>query len=153
MDNNYLDKVKSINSIIETFYAVISGEKDENHNWELFKFLFHPQGKLIQYAKNKEGIYKTTFFSPEDYVNTTGKYLEKVGFYEKEIYKKVDTYGSMAHVLSTYESYRSKFDEKPYFTGLNSFQILYKDKRWWILNNFWTRETPDNPIPKEYLSK
>jgi hypothetical protein len=153
MNEKYLNKVQSIDSTIETLYDVISGEKGEARDWELFKFLFHPEGKLINYAPNKKGIWNTRFRTPEDYINTSGKYLQKTGFYEKELFKKVDSFGSIATVISTYESYYSKFDEKPFMRGFNTFQLLNDGKRWWIINNYWVRETPENPLPNEYLSR
>ena len=35
--------------------------------------------------------------------------------------------------------------------GINSFQLLNDGKRWWVVTIFWLGETPDNPIPKQYL--
>ena len=153
MEVKYFKSVQTIDKTIKTLYSILSAEADEIHNWELFLYLFHPEGKMIQYANNIDGLLEITFMSPKEYVNTIGKYLDERSFYEKEIYKKIDTYGSLAHVLSTYQSYRSKFDKKPYFTGLNSFQLVYQHRRWWIINNFWTREAIAEPFPKEFLQK
>jgi hypothetical protein len=150
-DKKYLDKVQTIDSTIETLYDVISGEKGEPRDWELFKFLFHPEGKMIHFAPNKEGNWGINFRTPEDYIKSSGAWLQKTGFYETEIYKRVDSHGNIATVISTYESYYSKYDEKPFMRGFNNFQLLNDGQRWWIINIFWQRETPNNPISKEYL--
>lgn len=151
VDDKYLEKVQTIDGIIETLYDVISGEIGEGRDWQLFEFLFHPEGKLIRYAPNKNGQYELKYMTPQEYINGSGEYLQKVGFYEKEIYHKIDTFGNIAHVLSTYESYHSKHDKKPFMRGINSFQLLNDKGRWWIINNYWTRETQQNPIPAKYL--
>ena len=49
----YLEKVQSLDSTLETLYGVISGEKGEERNWELFLYLFKPEAKLIPSGKNK----------------------------------------------------------------------------------------------------
>ena len=40
-EKEYSENVDSIDTIIETLYSVISGEKNEARNWELFQYLFH----------------------------------------------------------------------------------------------------------------
>ncbi len=151
--DKYLDKVQSLDSTLETLYGVISGEKDEERNWELFKFLFKPEAKLIPSGKSKEGVFKARYMSPDDYIETSGKWLVENGFYEKEIHRKVDTFGNITQVFSTYESFKSKTDEKPFMRGINSIQLLNDGKRWWVINIYWTQETETNPIPKKYLLK
>jgi hypothetical protein len=35
--------------------------------------------------------------------------------------------------------------------GINSIQLLNDGKRWWIMTIYWQGETPETPLPKEYL--
>ena len=149
----YSYKVETLDTTIKTLYAVISGEKGEERDWDLFKYLFKPDAKLIPSGKNKEGIYEARFMTPLDYINTSGTWLVENGFFEKEIYRKVDTFGNITQVFSTYESFYSETDTKPFMRGINSIQLLNDGQRWWVLNIYWTQETPDNPIPMEYLPK
>ena len=37
--------------------------------------------------------------------------------------------------------------------GINSYQLVYFEKRWWIANLLWTLETDKAKIPKKYLRK
>jgi len=152
-NDNYLNKVNSLDSTIETLYAVISGEKGEARNWELFKYLFHPDAKLIPSSRNNEGLLGARFMTPQDYINGSGKWLVENGFYEIELHRKTDTFGNITQVFSTYESYRSKNDSDPFMRGINSIQLLNDGNRWWVINIYWTQETPTNPIPKQYLPK
>lgn len=153
LDTKYSEKVKTLDNTLETLYGVISGEKGEERNWELFRYLFKPDAKLIPAGKNKDGIYEARFMTPEDYIKSSGKWLIENGFYEKEIHRTVNTFGTITQVFSTYESFRSKTDTEPFIRGINSIQLLNDGTRWWIINIYWTPETKDNPIPDDYLPK
>ncbi len=151
---NYDKYVSSLDSTIKTLYDVISGDAGENRNWELFKFLFKPESKLIPTGKDKNGNTVSKFMSPEDYIKSSGKWLEENGFHEVELSRKTDTFGHITQVFSTYESYRSKEaqnNKQPFMRGINSIQLFNDGKRWWILNVYWMQETEYFPIPKKYL--
>lgn len=148
---DYSEKVQTLDSTIKTLYDVISGEKGVERDWALFKFLFKPHAKLIPSGKNKEGEYKVRYMSPDDYVKGSGKWLVENGFFEKEIHRKVDTFGNITQVFSTYESFHSESDTKPFMRGINSIQLLNDGKRWWVINIYWAQETKENTIPGAYL--
>lgn len=148
-----MDKVQTLDSTLSILYAVISGEKGETRDWDLMRYLFHPDAKLIPSRENKEGVYKARFMTPDEYIESSGSWLVENGFFEKEIYRTVNSFGNITQVFSTYESYHSETDEKPFTRGINSIQLLNDGQRWWVLNIYWTQETPDNIIPKEYLPK
>jgi len=158
MEEKYLNSVKSIDSIIAANYTILGGEPGEARDWDLYKFLFHPDGKLIRHEKDfTDGVLRPQFLTPEDYVNGIGKWMEtkrKTGFYENEVHKSVHAFGNIAQVFSTYQSFHTKDEmanNTPYTRGINSFQLLYHLDRWWILNLFWQRETPEFPIPEKFL--
>lgn len=153
LESKYLDNVQTIDSTLETLYGVISGEKGEARNWELFTYLFKPEAKLIPSGKNKDGVYNVRYMTPDDYVNGSGNYLVENGFFEKEISRSVQTFGNIAQVFSTYESFHSAKDTEPFMRGINSIQLLYDGSRWWVVNIYWTQESEENPIPLEYLPK
>lgn len=148
-----LDKVGSLDSTITTLYSVISGEKSQERDWELMRFLFHPDAKLIPSGKNKEGIYGARYMTVDDYIKNNGQWLVDNGFFEKEIHRTVNTFGNITQVFSTYNAFKSEADAEPFMRGINSIQLLNDGKRWWIINIYWTQESPENPIPKEYLPK
>ena len=77
--------------------------------------------------------------------------MEKEGFFEREIALRTDLYGNIAQVFSTYASYHKADDKIPFARGINSFQLLNDGKRWWVVTIYWQGETPETPIPKEFL--
>jgi hypothetical protein len=143
--------VLNLDSTIKTLYAVISGEKGVERNWKQFTYLFMPDAKLIPSGKDKSGNYQARYMKPEDYIKSSGNWLVENGFFEKEIHRKVDTFGNIAQVFSSYESFYSETDEKPFMRGINSIQLLNDGERWWIINIYWSQETKENPIPEKYL--
>ena len=151
--DKYLNKVQSLDSTIESLYAVISGEKGVARDWELMKYLFHPDAKLIPSGKNKDGVYRARFMTANDYIQSSGQWLVDNGFFEKEIYRVENTFSNITQVFSTYESFHSEADSTPFMQGINSIQLLNDGNRWWIINIYWTQETEANPIPEIYLPK
>ena len=143
--------VLSIDDTIKALYTAISGEKGEARNWKQFKFLFKPNAKLIPAGKDKYNFSKVNYLSPEDYIKNSGKWMLKNGFHEKEISRRINKFGPIAHVFSTYESYQSKTDNIPFMRGINSIQLFNDGERWWIINIMWTNETEENIIPTAYL--
>lgn len=144
--------VASLDAIMKAVYDVISGDAGQKRDWDRFRSLFHKDAKLIPSGKNPQtGVSRATFLTPEDYVTRSGPVLERDGFHERELARHVDQYGSIAQVFSTYHAFRKKDDKEPFLRGINSFQLWNDGKRWWVINIYWQAETPDNPIPKEYL--
>lgn len=143
--------VQSIDAIIGALYDVISGPAGQKRNWERMRSLFLPEGRLVATGIRPDGTTGKRVMSVEDYINTSGPFLEKNGFFEREIGRKTDHFGCVAHVFSTYDSKKTLADEKPFMRGINSIQLYHDGKRWWVLSVFWQPETPQLPIPDKYL--
>lgn len=153
LDMKYQANVSSLDNILHTLYDVISGDAGEARDWALFRYLFAENAKLIPTRTEKEDLVEAMYLTPEDYIERSGKWLEENGFHEKEIFRKVDTFGSMTQVFSTYASYRTSEDTLPFMRGINSIQLMNDGERWWIINIYWVPESKDNPLPSEYLPK
>ncbi len=146
------DDVKSIDSIIKATYDVISGGVGVKRDWDRFNSLFHPSARLIPTGKNRQtGVFGAFSMKPEGYVERSGNFLIANGFTEKEIARKTEVYGNIAHVFSSYEGTFTQNGAKQTIRGINSFQLVNDGKRWWVLTIFWQGESEDNPIPAKYL--
>ena len=144
--------VVSIDSIMKAVYEVISGDAGQKRDWDRFRSLFHKDARMIPSGKNPTtGIVGARALSPEDYVKRNEPFFEKEGFHEREIARRIDAYGNIAQVFSTYAAYKKADDKQPFLRGINSFQLLNDGKRWWVMTIYWQAETPENPLPKEYL--
>jgi hypothetical protein len=146
------EDVSSIESILAACYDVISGPAGKKRDWDRMRSLFYPGARLIPVGKRPgDAEIRARVLSPDDYVERSAPRLEKEGFFERSISNKIDRYGSIAHVFSTYESRHNASDEQPFQRGINSFQLINDGKRWWIMTIMWQGETPENPIPQQYL--
>ena len=111
---------------------------------------FVPGARLIPVvAADKDGA-SARVLGVEDYVKVADNATKQMGFFEKEISRKTEAFGRIAHVFSTYES-RSTPHGEPFIRGINSIQLQHKDGRWWVVTMFWANELPGQPIPDKYL--
>jgi hypothetical protein len=144
--------VASIDAIMKAVYDVISGEAGQKRDWDRFRSLFHKDARMIPSGKNAQtGVVGARVFTPEEYITRSSPFMEKEGFFEREIARRTDSYGSITQVFSTYASFHKADDKKPFARGINSFQLLNDGKRWWVITIYWKGETPENPLPKKYL--
>lgn len=143
--------VSSVDAIIGAIYNVISGPAGQKRNWERMRTLFVPDARMMPTGKRPTGEFVRRALRVEDYINTSGPFLEKEGFFETEIGRRTEQYGNIVHVFSTYESRKLLTDEKPFMRGINSIQLWNDGKRWWIINILWQSENKDTPIPEKYI--
>ena len=142
--------VESIDAIVLAVYDVISGPAGEPRDWDRMRSLFAPGARLIPSGPRQSGGFRHRMLPLEDYIASSGPGLEQNGFFEVEIHRVTEEFGSIAHLFSTYESRRNVDDPDPFVRGINSFQLFNDGERWWILNIFWTDERTA-PIPPRYL--
>lgn len=146
--------VSSPNAIVTALYDVISGDAGVERNWSRFHSLLYPGARFIPTGANpttkKAGARIST---PEEYIAGSRPMLVGKGFHEVEVGRRIEQFGNIAHVFSTYESRHKLSDPKPFMRGINSIQLLNDGTRWWVLSIAWSAETPDHPIPETYLKK
>ena len=143
--------VDSIDHIMFAIYDVISGPPGER-DWNRFRSLFVREGRLTSTVK-REASDSIRLLTVEDYVNGAGKYFLTNGFFESAIVNKVQRFGNIAQVFSSYESRHAAGDAKPFTRGINSMQLLYDGKRWWVLSILWDEESASNPLPEEMAKR
>jgi hypothetical protein len=145
--------VASIDSIVAALYDVISGPAGKKRDWDRMRSLFVQGGRLIPTGKRASGEVGSRMMDVEGYIAGSAKFIEENGFFEREIARRTENFGNIAHVFSTYESRHKADDAKPFARGINSIQLMNDGKRWWIVTVFWQGEGPDNPLPQKYLAK
>lgn len=144
--------VKTVDGIIKALYEVISGPAGQKRNWDRFKVLFKPEGRLTALGKDKEGKIVYRPMSPDEYIQRNGPFLEQNGFFEKELYRVSEQFGLVCHLFSTYEARRTEGGDI-IARGINSIQVAFEGNRWWIISILWNSESKENPIPAKYLKK
>jgi hypothetical protein len=144
--------VESIDAIITAAYDVISGPAGKKRDWDRERSLYYPGARLIPTAKpgTNEGL-APQILNVEGFIARVEPYFAEQGFFEKEIARRTEQFGHIAHVWSTYESRHSEDDPEPFSRGINTIQLFYDGNRWWIVNIFWQQESVADPIPEKYL--
>jgi hypothetical protein len=79
----------------------------------------------------------------EDYSANTTPFFEANDFYEVETSRRIDLFGNIAHVWSSYEARHSPDDSDVERRGINSVQLFRDpDRGWRIIYMIWDNERP-----------
>jgi hypothetical protein len=149
--------VDSVDHILASLYDVISGPAGAR-DWDRFRSLFLPDGRigvvLPESAATKDAPASkgdAVFLTPDMYAERDDPYFKTHGFFERSISNRVEEFGNLVHVWSTYESRNAKDDAKPFTRGINSIQIVFAQGRFWIASILFDDERPGVTLPDKYL--
>ncbi len=139
----------SIDSLTKAVYEVISGPAGPR-NWDRFRSLFADGARLIA-IRISNGHPAPLVMTVDEYVTRSGANMQTNAFYEAEAARRIETFGNIAHVFSTYESRRAPGD-KPFARGINSFQLVKDGDAWKVMTILWDSEREGSAIPEKYLT-
>jgi len=146
---DYSADVKSADAIIAALYDVISGDPNTPRDWDRFKNLFKPEARLIPTRKSDKSELTIKSLTPDEYVQLFSSRIS-TGFFERELHHKIETYGTLVHIFSTYET-KEKKDGPVTNRGINSIQLFYDGTRYYVVTIFWCAENTGFPLPDHYL--
>jgi hypothetical protein len=145
------EDVATIDGMIKAYYEVVSGPAGQPRDWARDRTLYIDNIRFVNVVTDAKGAPVPSIMTHAQFADGA-KELEERGFFEVEISRATTRFGPIAHVWSTYESRQT--EKGPVIQrGINSIELFWDGKRWWIANAIWTAETKDNPIPKEYLPR
>ena len=148
----YGDNVSTLDGIIKAYYDVVTVEKGGKVFYERDSLLHWPNANVGLAGLSKAGKAVFHYMTLKEYHQHSDASLEKDGFYEKEISRKVENFGAIYHVWSTYES-RNSATGPVIERGINSIELFNDGSRFWILGWFFDSERKNNPLPAKYLTK
>jgi hypothetical protein len=148
----YGDYVSTLDGIMKAYYDVVTVKKGEKVSYERDSLLHIANAHVGSGYVNKAGKPGFAYMTLKEYHRRSDDMLSRDGFDEKEISRKVEHFGSIYHVFSTYES-RNIAGGPVIERGINSIELFNDGTRFWILAWFYDGERKDNPIPAEYLKK
>jgi hypothetical protein len=131
-----------IDAAIRGVYEVISGPPGQKRDFDRMRSLFAP-GATMKVIGPK-GLHGG---SVEDYIARDKDILERDGFTERELGRRLQVWGGLATAWSSYDgrTANGSFHER----GINSFELVKIDGKWLIASILWQEETPDNPLPRD----
>ena len=142
--------VKSIDGIVKEVLRLVSGEKGKTRNWEALRNLFLATATFTV-LNNSDSIQQPVeTASLDEFIKLMHDEYYEQGYLEYELGKNVDEYNGIANV---FQSFYGKDSENKEERGINSYQLVYFKKRWWVANLLWTGDTNGVKIPDKYLDK
>ncbi|MCT6698152.1 hypothetical protein [Rheinheimera sp. 4Y26] len=144
--------VSTPDGLMDAFYAVVNIAPNEARQWDRDKTLYAPWIRFVATSTDAKGQVKTRVWTHQQYVEATEP-LVKSGFKEWEIARKIKVYGNIAHIDSTYMGELTADGKVERFRGVNSIEAYFDGTRWWISSVIWMSESPNHPIPPEYLAQ
>ncbi len=143
--------VKSIEGITNKMIELISGAKDEPRNWDDYRNLFLPRAQKIFINRKAPPKKQIRVMNLEEFVRNVGPLYKRDGFEEIALGLTVNEYNGIANVFQSYhcKNLIGTYEKR----GINSYQLIYANDRWWIASTTFTNETDENKIPNIYLSQ
>lgn len=146
--------VASPEAIVAAAYESISRAPGEPFPWERFRSLYLPEALFLPNIEQTDGVAQVFTSDPfTAYVESLNPQIgssDDKGFVEKAIHNEIVGYGDIAHVFSSYQKHDWE-ETEDWGRGINSFQLVYRDGRWWIVSVAWDEENGAGPIPEQYL--
>jgi hypothetical protein len=135
-----------IDQAISAVYDVISGPPGQKRDFDRMRSLFAPNATMK--AIGPKGLRGGNV---EDYISRNAEILEKEGFTERELGRRVEVWGGLATAWSAYDgrTANGSFHER----GINSFQLVKVDGKWLVASILWQEETPENPLPANLIKE
>ena len=152
--------VDTIEHLMASLYDVISGPAGQQRDWARFRSLFLPDARMgvirpATPATADKPAYTgdAILFTPDTYVERDDPFFKANGFFEHGIANRIETFGNLTSVWSTYESRHAPTDAQPFARGINTLQIVHAQGRFWIANIMWDDERPGLTLPDKYLKQ
>lgn len=145
--------VASPEAIVEALYASINRAPGENFDWDRMRSLYIPEATMIPSLEQTGGEFRV--LTVEDFIawvdeGTVVGGPDDRGFREEGIANRVERYGDIAQVFSTYQK-RFWDEEEILGRGVNAIQLVNYDDRWWVVSVVWDEEVGAGPLPERYL--
>lgn len=145
------EDVGSLDGIMKAFYDVISGPAGQAREWSRDRTLYISGVRFVSMNESPTGEPVARVVDHQQFVDASDNELVSKGFYEWEIHRETKRFGNISHIFSTYESRLTK-DGPVIARGVNSIELFWDGKRWWIASAIWDDERKNNPIPKDLLN-
>lgn len=142
---------KTPESVAAKMLEFISFDKDEVKDWDEYRNLFLPGAQKLSYRpKDGESMRRqVNAMNIEEFVRYAGPSYPKTGFEEYVIGLDVQEFNGIASVFQSF--YCKTLDGSYEARGVNSYQLVFINGRWWIASTMFVNESDDIKLPDELL--
>lgn len=140
---------KTADGVVAGLYKLVSFEAGTSPDWDKVRSLFLEQAVVVlRTARDRTTVFSVDGFV-DDFVRFAGRPdVKEKGFTERIIRTKSTVYGDIGHILVLYEA-QITGSPRPPQRGVDSFQLVRRDGRWWIVSITNEIVTADRPLPPE----
>jgi len=144
------DTFMSPESIVRGLYDSVTFNPGSTPDWDYVRKFFFPEAIFaVRMTRTSMATLSVEEFV-EWFEGDIEKYkMEERGFEETIQKMKMTIFGEMAHCFAVYKARFMTPADSPGQIGLDSFSLMKKDGRWWIVSLTNEIVTPQNPLPKE----
>jgi hypothetical protein len=140
MNPQWLDDVSAPDKLVRAVYECISGAAGAPRDWDRFRFLHHPRALSLRTVVNDDGSTFAAVFSVDEYIANVAPFFAVTDFLELEVDRRVEIFGSVAHIWSVYEARPAPDSPILLKRGANSIQLCFEQGRWWAFCTVWDNE-------------
>jgi len=143
-------EASSVKDVISTLYACLSFPAGGGPDLDRYASLFAPEARSVRVNKD-DSIDR---FTLDGFVAAYKARIAKgeiTSLRESEIAAKIQVFGRLAHVFSSYTKLVNTLDPKAAVRGVNGFQLIKQGEAWKICAVIWMDERATMVIPAEYL--
>jgi hypothetical protein len=131
---------EAIGAVIDEMYAMISGPAGPR-DWSRQKNCFLPEARQVRTWVDDDGNPAMLAMGLDDYRENVTSFFMANPFYEVETGRRIDLFGNIAHVWSSYEARTSPDAADVERRGINSIQLFrHPELGWRILAMVWDNE-------------
>lgn len=147
------EQVESIDATVETLYRSVQRRPGERFDWSFLRSVMHPEAVMVPSTEQRGGEF--VVLGAEEFIAwiESGSVIggpDDHGFAEEEISRRVERYGDVAQVFSTYQKHLWG-DDEILGRGINAITLVWNGGRWWVVSIAWDEEIGAGPIPPNYL--
>ena len=145
----FLDPEKMVSSV----YDAVSSQAGSTPDWLLVRSYFDPDAVIVLRATREESKKLDVDGFIQDFVDFYDRIdSETTGFVETVVSVKTLEYGNIAHSYVVYEAIILGSDRPPQ-RGLDSWHLMKRDGRWWVVSVVNDAEPVAGAIPGEVFGR
>lgn len=133
--------------LVAALYDEVTFPPGSTPDWDRVRSMFLDRATIVL----RTGREETTVFTVDGFVQDFVDFIERAnvvetGFRETILRSESLVFGDIAHLLVLYEAHIPGSDRPP-LRGVDSFQLVRKSGRWWIVSVTNELPNPDRPLP------
>jgi hypothetical protein len=133
--------------MVAALYDEVTFGAGASPDWQRVRSMFLDRATIVL----RTGREQTTVFSVDGFIADFVAFSEREdvrasGFAERVLRTDPLVFGDIAHILVLYEAHIPG-SERPPLQGVDSFQLIRKDGRWWITGVTNELPTAERPLP------